>query len=210
MKSVIIGAGLYGEVYYSYLKNDGKVNVVGFLDDDDTKTIVQGVPIIGKIKDFDNLVPYQVENVYCPLGENILRCEILSTAHKLKFNTPNFFHSSSIISSDSQLGIGVYVLAGTIIMPFVTINDYCMISMGAKIAHHTVIENGVFVSTGVNIGASIHIHENVFLGIGCTIMTGVKNIGKNSIIGAGSVVIRDVPDNAVVAGVPAKVLKYNH
>ena len=44
--------------------------------------------------------------------------------------------------------------------------------------------------------------------MGATIMTGVKRLGKNCLIGAGAVVIKDVDDNAIVAGVPAKVLKY--
>lgn len=44
--------------------------------------------------------------------------------------------------------------------------------------------------------------------MGATVMTGVKKLGKDCLIGAGSVVIRDVEDNAVVVGNPAKVLKY--
>ena len=39
-------------------------------------------------------------------------------------------------------------------------------------------------------------------------MTGVHSIGYDSLIGAGSVVIRDVPDYAIMVGVPAKVMKY--
>lgn len=209
MKGIILGAGLYGEVYWHYLKNDSGVDIVGFLDDDSDKIEVNGIPIIGKLKEFKKLDDYGIKNVFCPIGENILRCELLAQAQKLEFSTPNYFHSSSIIASECHFGKGVYILPGTIIMPFVTIENFVMISMGAKVAHHTILENGVFISTGVNVGASIHIQENAFLGIGCTIMTGVKTIGKNSIIGAGAVVTKDVPDNAVMAGVPAKIIRYN-
>ena len=52
------------------------------------------------------------------------------------------------------------------------------------------------------------IYDLAYIGAGATLMTGVNKIGKNSLIGAGAVVIRDVPDNAVMAGVPAKILKY--
>ena len=51
-----------------------------------------------------------------------------------------------------------------------------------------------------------YIGDNVFLGVGCTIMTPIK-IGNNVIIGAGSVVTKDIPDNCVVAGNPAKIIK---
>ena len=54
---------------------------------------------------------------------------------------------------------------------------------------------------------SIEIFDNCFIGANSTIMYNVK-IGPNAIVAAGSVVTKDVPDNAVVVGNPAKVIKY--
>ena len=83
-----------------------------------------------------------------------------------------------------------------------------MISMGVHLAHHTVLEEGVFLSTGCNFGASIVAHKYAYCGISSTIMTGLHELGEDCLIGAGAVVIRDVEPKAVVAGVPAKVIKY--
>ena len=52
----------------------------------------------------------------------------------------------------------------------------------------------------------ISIGSNVYIGINCTILPGV-NIGDNVIIGAGSIVTKDIPSDSVAAGVPAKVIK---
>lgn len=52
----------------------------------------------------------------------------------------------------------------------------------------------------------ITVGDNVYIGINCTLLPGVT-IGSNVVIGAGSVVTRDVPDNCVAAGVPARIVK---
>ena len=92
-------------------------------------------------------------------------------------------------------------------MPYVTIEKDVMISSGANIIHHSHLEQGTFVSNGVNLRANVHAMKYTYCGMGSTIMTGVKILGEDCLIGAGAVVIRDVPDRAIMAGVPAKVLR---
>lgn len=210
MKSIIIGAGTYGEVYLAYLQEAG-VDVVGFLDDNPkyVNQNVRGIPVLGSISKLDTLKETDgIEAVYCPLGNNQLRVRFLEYSRKLGYKTPNFIHPSVIISPNVSIGEGVYVLLGTTIMPHTTIKDYVMISMGVHLAHHCVLDEGVFLSTGCNFGASIHAHKYAYCGISSTIMTGLRELGEDCLIGAGAVVIRDVPDKAVMAGVPAKILKY--
>ena len=210
MRSVIIGAGTYGEVYLAYLQEAG-VEVVGFLDDNKTiqGTHVKGVPVLGGVDLLQTLKStHGVEAVYCPIGNNKLRVKFLQYAKELGYETPNYIHPSVIISPNVTIGDGVYILLGTSIMPYTVIKDYVMISMNVGLAHHSILENGVFLSTGCNFGASIHANKYAYCGISSTIMTGIKELGEDCLIGAGAVVIRDVPDRAVVAGVPAKVIKY--
>lgn len=210
MKSVIIGAGTYGEVYLAYLQEAG-VEIVGFLDDDPKfeGKEVRGVPVLGGISALESLKDTEgIEAVYCPLGNNVLRVKFLSYARELGYNTPNYIHPSVIISPNVTIGEGVYILLGTTIMPHTVIKDFVMISMGVHLAHHNVLDEGVFLSTGCNFGASIHAHKYAYCGISSTIMTGLHELGEDCLIGAGAVVIRDVEPKAVMAGVPAKVLKY--
>lgn len=55
--------------------------------------------------------------------------------------------------------------------------------------------------------APVEIKDNVFIGMHCLILKGVT-IGENSVIGAGSVVTKDIPANCVAAGVPCKIIRY--
>lgn len=210
MKSVIIGAGTYGEVYLAYLQEAG-VDIIGFLDDNPKfeGKEVHGVPVLGGISSLETLKDTDgIEAVYCPLGNNILRVRFLSYARELGYKTPNYIHPSVLISPNVTIGEGVYILLGTTIMPHTVIKDFVMISMGVHLAHHNVLDEGVFLSTGCNFGASIHAHKYAYCGISSTIMTGLHELGEDCLIGAGAVVIRDVEPKAVMAGVPAKVLKY--
>lgn len=209
MKSVIIGAGTYGEVYLAYLQEAG-VDIVGFLDDNPKSDNICNVPVLGMIDALPELkCKYGIEAVYCSIGNNNLRVKFLSYAKKLGYKTPNYIHPSVIVSPNVTIGEGVYILLGTTIMPYTIIKNYVMISMGVHLAHHSILEDGVFLSTGCNFGASITAKKYAYCGISSTIMTGVKELGENCLVGAGAVVVKDVEANTVVAGVPAKVLRKN-
>lgn len=209
MRSVIIGAGTYGEVYLAYLQEAG-VDIAGFLDDDPKfeNKFVRGKPVLGPVSKLKTLKDsHDIEAVYCPLGNNKLRVKFLTEAKQLGYLTPNFIHRDVSISPNVTIGDGVYILLGTTIMPHTVIKNFVMISMGVHLAHHCVLEEGVFLSTGCNFGASIHAHKYAYCGISSTIMTGMHELGEDCLIGAGAVVIHDVPERAVMAGVPAKVLR---
>ena len=211
MKSIIIGAGTYGEVYLSYLLDAG-IEIVGLLDDNESLhgRLIQGVPVLGGISTLETLrETHGIEAVYCPIGNNKLRVKFLEYALELGYKTPNFIHKTVIMSPNVTIGAqGVYILPGAIVMPYCNIKDFVMISVKVVISHHSTIEEGVFFSAGTTLGASIHVDKYSYIGISSTIMTGVKELGENCMIGAGAVVIKDVPQNAVMVGVPAKILRY--
>lgn len=209
MKSIIIGAGTYGEVYLYYLQEAG-FEIIGFLDDNKElwNTKVQEVPVLGGLELLEELNSSGVKAVFCPLGNNKLRVQFLSKAKALGYLTPNYIHPSVYISPHVSISDeGVYILPNVTIMPSVHIDKYVMISVGANIVHHSVLKEGVFISNGVNLGASLLADKLAYVGMGATVMTGVQFLGKECLIGAGAVVIKNVPDKAIMAGVPAKVIR---
>lgn len=205
---IIVGAGTYGQVYAEYLKEE--YNILGFIDDN-KEVINTNIGAHQVLGDFEYLLNNidKSTNVFIPIGNNNVRTSLLKKVIELGFKTPNYIHPDCQIHESVQIGKCVYILPGTNIMPLTTINDFVLISMGVNIAHHTIIEEGCFFSQGSNIGASIHFEKNVFCGIASTVMTGVKNVGEDALIGAAAVIIRDVPKNAVVVGNPGKIIKYN-
>lgn len=206
--AIIVGAGTYGEVYAEYLKQDYKI--LGFIDDNVTLKgqYINGVQVLGNldwlIENGDLLI-----NIFIPIGNTRVKKNMLEKVRQYGFPTPNYIHPSVNIDPSVKLGANaIYILQGSIVMPLATIHDDVMISSSTTISHHTIVEEGVFVSFGVKIGASLRVKTCAYIGIGAIIMTGVNEVGQDALIGAGAVVIKDVPDNAVVVGNPAKIIKY--
>lgn len=100
----------------------------------------------------------------------------------------------------------------------VSIGKKCQIdfSGGIIIRQYAHIAHQVLISThdhgydyrNIPIGKNLEIKENAFIGSNSIILHNVRSIGKNAIVGAGSVVTKEVPDYAIVAGNPAKIIKY--
>lgn len=209
-RSIIIGAGTQGQVYASYLIEAG-INIIGFIDDNPEligKTVCN-IPVLGCYKDlYTNPFKDTIESVYCPIGDNHIRVQYLSRLENQGYNIPSFIHPSVSIAPDVSIGKAVYMLVGNIVMPHTIIGNYIMINQASTIAHHVRIEDGTFMSSGVNIGACIHVKEKAYIGMGVTVMTGVQSLGEDCLLGAGCVIIKDVPDHAVMVGNPGRILKY--
>ena len=134
-----------------------------------------------------------------------------------------FFYEPPVSLGDVIVKPGVRILAhsymnGGRIQRGVYIGRYCSIGSGVTIGtgHHdmSLLSTSSWFESGVaptvaraEEGVLVRIKHDVWIGDGAIIMSGVT-VGTGAVVGAGAVVTKDVPDYAVVVGVPAKVLKF--
>lgn len=113
---------------------------------------------------------------------------------------------ATIGSFDVQIGIGSNILPGSVFSNSTKLGKGCIVYYNSIITHDCKIGDFVEISPGVTLLGKSEVDSYSQIGSNATILPNVK-IGKNVIIGAGSVVTKDVPDNCLVIGVPAVIKK---
>ena len=109
-------------------------------------------------------------------------------------------------SFGNEIGAGSNVMTGTIITSDIMIKKGCLINLNCTIGHDSILGEFVELSPGVSISGNCSIGDYSVLGTNATVLPKIS-IGTNVIIGAGAVVAKDLPDNCLAVGVPAKIIK---
>lgn len=115
----------------------------------------------------------------------------------------------AFVSPTAQLGLGCVVYPQCFIGAYARIGDLLFCLAGSVINHEDVIEDRVTLTSAVTIAGNVHVEADCYLGQSCTIREMVR-IGRGSLIGMGSTVLRDVAPNSVMIGSPARKLGARH
>lgn len=153
-----------------------------------------------KVYEFNQLKPYESEEkqkymheVFAECGENCyieLPFHANWGGHHLHLGSGVYMNFNMTMVDDGNIYIGNKVMFG----PNVTIIT----------GTHPV--NPSLREKGLQYNKDVYIEDNAWIGSGVTILPGVK-IGKNSVIAAGSMVTKDIPENVVAAGIPCRVMR---
>jgi len=115
-------------------------------------------------------------------------------------------HPAASVAEDAVLGEGSQVMAGAIIQAEARIGRQCIINTKASVDHEDVLADGVEVAPGATLCGSVRIGVNGWVCAGAVVLP-FLNIGDDAVVGAGAVVVRDVPAGTTVVGIPARPMK---
>jgi serine acetyltransferase len=104
------------------------------------------------------------------------------------------------------MGEGIVITAGCILTNRIRLANHVHVNLDCTIGHDVILEDYVTLAPGVHVSGKVTFEEGCYIGTGANIVERIR-VGAWSIIGAGSTIIRDVPPNTTVIGVPGKVIK---
>lgn len=183
-------------------------NLLGFIDDDESiqGSAINGYKVLGKTEDVRN---YPDAYYVCAVGASRVREKIVNNMKSVnpgvKFGT--VIDPTVEMSDLVTVGEGTIICAHTIITVNIEIGSHVIINLDCTVGHDAVLKDFVTLYPSVNVSGITNIGHAVELGTGMQIIQG-KTIGDYSIIGAGAVVVKDIPEKCTAVGSPAKPIKF--
>lgn len=208
----IVGSGGFGREVAWLIERINQCSeewkLKGFIDDNEmlAGSMVGGYPVIGSTDYFSKLDSECW--VVCAVGGASIRKKIikkLTNYKKVKFAT--LIDPSVVLSDRVIIGEGSILCAGTIVTVDIQIGKHVIVNLDCTIGHDAMLHDFVTIYPSVNVSGNVTIGEESEVGTGTQIIQGIK-VGKETIIGAGAVVVKNLPDKCTAVGSPAKPIKF--
>jgi sugar O-acyltransferase (sialic acid O-acetyltransferase NeuD family) len=200
----ILGASGHGKVIADIAELNGYKQVSFFDDAWPQKTQLDDWPIVGNTQ---ALIEHLADFSACiiAIGNNTIRLQKQNELNKHDANLVSLIHPNAVVSRYSTIASGTVIMANAVVNAAAKIGQACIVNTSATIDHDCLIADGVHVSPGANLAGNVTVGQHSWLGIGCSVKQGIT-IGTNVIVGTGAAVVKNINDQDIVVGVPAKPL----
>jgi sugar O-acyltransferase (sialic acid O-acetyltransferase NeuD family) len=202
---IIIGAGGHGrETAFAYLEGARPDSFLGFLDDQVRGTTLEGWPVLGVI---DAAPVHANANFHVAVNDPRSRRIIVQRLAALGVSRwATIVHPDVRLHRSVQLGEGCSVLGGCQVTTNIRIGSHCIINRGAQLSHDCIVGDYCSLNPGACVAGNVSIAAGCQLGSGCLVRQGHR-IAAGATIGMGAVVVKDVPEHAVLVGNPGSLLR---
>jgi sugar O-acyltransferase (sialic acid O-acetyltransferase NeuD family) len=199
---LIFGAGGHAKVTIEAAESAG-VSEIKLFDMDSSKV---GTEMLGRLIQFsDGRTLSDAGQFLVAVGDNRKRRMIFEQL-SVNYSAKNVIHGAATVSSYSKLGSGVVIFSHACMNPSSVISDNTIINTAAVVEHDCNVGAHAHIGPKAVLCGGVTVGDESFIGAGAVVLPGIT-VGKCCVVGAGAVVTRNVPDNTVVLGSPARVLR---
>ncbi|KGR73975.1 acetyltransferase [Ureibacillus sinduriensis] len=209
MEIILVGDSGHAKVIRDCVESNG-CKVVAIVDDkyeqifsDKDKEVLKG-PIDGFVHE---LIKKNNRKLVISIGDNETRRMIVKRLALPEDCYSTIIHTCTSISSTAKIGVGTVIMPGAVINADTQIGNHCIVNTHTVIEHDCIIEDFVHLSPSCTLTGGVKLEKGVHLGAGSTVIP-LKEISEWTIVGAGSVVIDNLPPNCTAVGIPAKPIKF--
>ena len=206
-KLLIVGAGGFGRELYAWASQHpdcGKAwTVVGFLDDN--PEALKPFGDFASVRPLTSHQPSADQLHLVGLGMPVLKEKLVAPLVSAGAEFLTFVHPSAIIGDRVTLGRGVVVCPGAILSVDIDVGEFALVNLNCTIGHDARLGAWTSLSAQCDITGHVRVADRVFLGSRASIIPG-KTVGSRATVGAGAVVVTDVPAAVTVVGIPARIL----
>jgi sugar O-acyltransferase (sialic acid O-acetyltransferase NeuD family) len=206
----VVGASGHAKVVIDIIERQLLWRIAGLIDTYKAPhTRVMGYEILGPEDRLpDLMVKHRVNRAIVAIGDNRIRQQMVTRIASFAANLTfvNAIHPSAHIAREVQTGQGVAIMAGTTINSGTRIGDFCFVNTNASIDHDNILEPFSSIQPNAATGGNVRLGVLSVLAMGVNVIQGI-NIGADTIIGAGSTVLKDIPDRVVAYGTPCRVIR---
>jgi UDP-perosamine 4-acetyltransferase len=164
---------------------------------------VLGVPYWGDDNQLPRLYADGIRCAFVALGSNQLRAKLMHVVCDLGFELANAISRTATISSSCRLGRGIAVMSHANLGPDSYIGDGVIVNSHASIDHDGRLGHCCHIGPGATLAGCVTVESGAFVATGASVIPECR-IGARSIVGAGAVVVADIPSDVVAYGVPAR------
>ena len=207
---LVFGTSGHARVVIDILRRDTSVKLVGCIGQrklgEEERT---GIAYLGMDNELEAIVEaHDVMAGIVAIGDNWRRHEVVS---RIQRQIPGFWfiqaiHPTTVIGDGVEIGAGTVVTAGCVISTGAKVGEHCVLNTRSVLDHDSCMGDFASLAPGATVGGDVQIGAFTAIGLGSDVIHG-RNISEHVIIGAGSVVTRDIPPAVVAYGIPAKIVR---
>jgi len=209
---VLFGDRQVADLAHFYLTHDSEHEIVAFTVDGShiTADAMRGLPIV-PFEEIQTRFPPHDFDMFIAVGSadmNGLRRSKYRAAKERGYGLISYVNSRAITWPGLDIGDNCFVLDNTVIQPFARIGHDVVVWSGCHIGHHSIVGDDCFLSPQVVVASNVTVEPRCLLGAGATVRDGIT-LGRESFVGAGSLIMKDTQPRQVFAGQRGDVLPWS-